>query len=96
MNEPDYTRIEDFIKTLSREELSYINRLVVERLKLLSQLKTSEMMTKFNLGEFVEFETDDGRTISGMIVKLNKKTVSVKTADGYQWNVYPGFLRVKK
>ena len=51
MNDIDIQRIEDFIKTLGGDELIYITRLVVERLKLLSQMKSTTQMARFNIGE---------------------------------------------
>jgi len=50
-------------------------------------------MAKFNTGELVEFENSDGHTITGRVIKLNKKTVSILTSGNNQWNVAPVFLR---
>ena len=86
-------KIEEFIKDLSEDELRYLNRLIVERLKLISQAKSTFEMAKFNIGEFVQFEDNSGNTISGRVIKLNKKTVSILTDDRQRWNVAPIFLR---
>ncbi|MDA3849706.1 MAG: hypothetical protein PF447_00370 [Spirochaetaceae bacterium] len=94
MNKIDQPRIEDFIKSLSKDELKYMNRLVVERLKLIHQMEAIETMSRYNLGDRVEFETEDGRIIRGHIIKLNKKTVSLRTDEGAKWNVAPVFLRL--
>ena len=93
MSQDDTKRIEEFIKDLNEAELSYLNRLIVERLKLISQAKSTREMAKFNTGELVEFESADGDTITGRIIKLNKKTVSILTSGNHQWNVSPVFLR---
>ena len=93
MKPGDTKRIEDFIKDLGEEQLVYLNRLIVERLKLVSQAKSTAAMSRFNIGEMVRFDTDDGRTISGRIIKLNKKTVSIVTNERERWNVAPVFLR---
>jgi hypothetical protein len=29
-----------------------------------------------------------------MVLRLNKKTISIATDDGHQWNVAPGLLRL--
>jgi hypothetical protein len=89
----EISRIEDFIKTLSREELLFVNRLVVNRLKLLSQERSTTQMMKFNIGEKVKFEGRYGETKTGIIIRLNKKTVSIHTDDNEQWNVAPGLLK---
>ena len=93
MDRRDTKRIEEFIKDLGEEELLYLNRLIVERLKLISQARSTVAMARFNIGELVKFDTDDGRTITGRIVKLNKKTVSILTTEHQRWNVAPVFLR---
>ena len=92
MNDKEIRRIEDFIKNLGESELVYLNRLVVERLKLLSQQRNTTQMMKFNIGEKVSFLTPDGVKKSGVITKINKKTASIDTQDGGYWNVSPGLL----
>lgn len=34
--------------------------------------------------------------LEGMVLRLNKKTISIATDDGHQWNVAPGLLRLIK
>jgi hypothetical protein len=82
------------IKRLGEEDLLFLNRLIVERLKLLSQARASTLMINFARGDRVGFQAPDGRTLQGMVLRLNKKTVSVATDDGHQWNVAPGLLRL--
>jgi hypothetical protein len=43
--------------------------------------------------ERVSFEAEDGRLITGMLVRYNKKTVSLVTDDGHRWNVSPALLK---
>lgn len=93
MNVPEQKRIEDFIKSLGRDDLIYLNSLIIERLKLLSQMTSSEAMSRFNLGERVKFTGNDGKILKGTIVRLNKKTVSIKTDNGHHWNVAPQLLK---
>ena len=93
MNRSDSKRIEEFIKDLNEEELFYLNRLIVERIKLMSQARSTFEMAKFNIGELVEFADNDGNTITGRVIRLNKKTISVLTDKRQRWNVPPMFLR---
>lgn len=93
MGHGDTKRIEEFIKDLDETELRYLNRLIVERLKLISQVNSTREMAKFNVGERVEFENREGRTIAGRVIRLNRKTVSILTPDRHRWNVAPVFLR---
>jgi hypothetical protein len=50
-------------------------------------------MSRFNIGEKVRFTDHDGNIKIGIILKLNKKTASIKTEDGQYWNVAPALLK---
>lgn len=82
------------IKRLKEKDLLFFNRLIVERLKLISQARATMLMISFTRGGRVGFQAPDGRTLEGMVLRLNKKTISVATDDGHQWNVTPGLLRL--
>jgi hypothetical protein len=77
---------------LSEDELIELNRRIVERLQLLRSAKSLAQLAQFSVGMVVEFDTDDGRTISGTIARLNQRTATVVTASG-RWRVSPGLLR---
>jgi len=49
-------------------------------------------MLEFTIGERVWFQTDV-RRVEGVLVRYNKKSVTVVTDDGERWNVAPGFLQ---
>ena len=89
----DRTRIESFIKELSEEELRYLNRLIVERLKLITQEKSTRALYRFNLNESVRFFDHEGQVKTGRIMKLNKKTASILTSDGQYWKVSASLLQ---
>lgn len=80
------------IKRLNEQDLLFLNRLIVERLKLISQARATSLMTSFTMGDRVSFQASDGQVQEGVVLRLNKKTISVATDDGYQWNVSPGLL----
>src|SRR5512147_2237914 len=81
------------IDRLTAAELLDLNRRIVERLRFLHQLRAHATMLQFSIGDRVTFETNDGRTVVGALVRYNKKTVSVVTDAGHRWNVSPRFLR---
>lgn len=89
------TKIESFIKELSEDELIYLNKLVVERIKYLRQFETTKQMSIFNLGDMVEFEDNHGAILQGRVIKINKKTLTILMDDRKQWNVHPGYLKLK-
>ena len=84
------------IKRLGEDDLLFLNQLIVERLKLISQARSTSQMAAFGIGDLVSFRSPDGHTIEGVVQRLNKKTVSVDTNDGHRWNVAPGLLRLIK
>jgi hypothetical protein len=82
------------IKGLNEDDLLFLNRLIVERLKLISQARSTSLMVRFTGGDRVGFQAPDGRRLEGIVLRLNKKTVSIATDDGHQWNVAPGLLHL--
>ena len=91
----DRAAVMDLIKKLGEDDLVFLNRLIVERLKLISQAKSTHQMAQFNIGDRVGFRTQNGKK-TGIIVRLNKKTASIRTDDGGDWNVSPLFLNAEK
>jgi len=81
------------ITKLSEGELHTLNRQIVERLRLLQQMRTHEKMLAFRVGDRISFETEGRGVLFGVLVRYNQKTVSVLTEDGEQWKVSPGLLR---
>jgi hypothetical protein len=82
------------IDQLTEDELVELNQKIVERLRFFHQMRAHATMLKFTLGDRVMFDTDDGRTITGTLVRYNKKSVSVISDDQHRWNVSPGYLRL--
>ena len=81
------------IDQLTESELIDLNRRVVERLRFLNQMKVHSRMLEFRIGERVSFQPDGREIKTGIITRYNKKTVTVITDAGEQWNVAPSFLR---
>jgi hypothetical protein len=78
---------------LSEDELIELNRRIVERLQLMRSAKSLTQLARFSVGMVVEFDTDDGRTVSGTVARLNRQTATVVAASG-RWRVSPSRLRV--
>ncbi len=88
----DRAQVAEAIRKLSEEDLRFLNRLIVERLKLINQARSTVMLAHFSVGDRVSFATSVGDRKTGVIVRLNKKTASIDTHDGQRWKVHPGFL----
>ena len=80
------------IDKLTEAELIDLNRRIVERLRFLHQMKAHAKMLEFKIGDRVAFQADGGGVIEGMLTRYNRRTVTVITDDGRQWNVSPAFL----
>lgn len=80
------------IESLSYEELHNLNKRIVERLKYMNQVRRLMQMMEYQVGDEVTFYESNGNQISGIVSKLNKKTISVITKTGGQWNVSPQLL----
>jgi hypothetical protein len=81
------------IDKLTEEELIDLNHRIVERLRFLAQMKAHGAMLKFSIGQRVSFDPDGRPTVTGTLMKYNKKTVTVIADDGARWNVSPNYLR---
>ncbi len=78
------------IEKLSLEELLELNRRVVRRVKYLYGLKTRAHLDRFEAGDKVSFQSD-GRMVEGLVVRVNSKTLSIRTKDSH-WNIHPRFV----
>ena len=77
---------------LTEAELTDLNRRIVERLRLLQQMRAHRQMLEFKIGDRVTFQADGRGTVEGMLTRYNRKSVTVITDDGHQWNVSPALL----
>ena len=80
------------LRNMGEEDLLYLNRMVVERLTLLAQAKSTVELAQFAEGDRVHFTPSDGRVRHGVVLRLNRKTASVRTDDGQGWKVSPALL----
>jgi hypothetical protein len=81
------------IDKLTEAELVELNNRIVERLRLLSQMRAHGQMLEFRIGERVAFQPDGRPTVTGMVTRYNRRTVTVVTDGGQRWNVAPALLR---
>ena len=81
------------IDRLSEADLVDLNHRIVERLRLLQQMRSHVQMLEFKIGERVQFQPDGHPPVTGVLTRYNRKTVSVIAETGQQWNAAPQFLR---
>jgi hypothetical protein len=78
------------IDKLSLEQLLDLNKQVVRRIEYLQSLKTQAHLDRYEAGDRVSFPSE-GRQIEGVVIRVNQKTISIKTKDSY-WRIHPRFL----
>jgi len=81
------------IDELSEAELIDLNHRIVERLRFLSQMRAHSEMLDFKIGERVTFHPEGYSQLFGILTRYNRKTMTVITDAGQQWNVAPRLLR---
>lgn len=81
------------IDRLSEAELIDLNHRIVERLRFLNQMRAHSQMLDYGIGERVTFHPDGHPSLTGIVTRYNRKTVTVITDTGQHWNVAPGLLR---
>jgi len=81
------------IDELSEAELIDLNHRIVERLRFLSQMRAHSEMLDFKIGERVTFHPEGYPQLFGILTRYNRKTMTVITDAGQQWNVAPRLLR---
>lgn len=81
------------IDKLTEDELIDLNNRIVARLRFIHQFRAHSQMLEFSIGDRVCFQPAGQPMLAGMLTRYNKKTVTVITDSGQQWNVAPHFLR---
>lgn len=80
------------IPQLDKEDLFFLNHQIIDRLRLLQKSRQHDSMLRFAVGEMVSFTNSDGVLITGRIIRLNQKTITLVTDDRQQWKVSPSLL----
>jgi hypothetical protein len=80
------------IDRLTEAELVDLNHRIVARLRLRTQMRAHADMLEFKIGDRVAFEPPGQSRVEGMLTRYNKKTVTVVSDEGRQWNVSPSLL----
>ena len=81
------------LNNLTEPELRDLNHRIVERLRMLRDLKAHVNMMDFRIGEKVAFHPEGREPVIGILTKYNRKSVTVITDAGAHWTVGPSHLR---
>ncbi len=80
------------IDKMTEIELIGLNDRIVQRLRMIQQLRAHQQMLEFQIGDRVSFAGDHGVPIVGIIARYNRKSVTIITESGQRWNVAPVLL----
>ena len=75
------------IENLSLKELVELHDKIARRIWELEKGKLSEKLGEFQIGDQISFQSE-GKTITGTVIRVNRKTLSVRSQEGY-WYVAP-------
>lgn len=80
------------IDTLTEAELIDLNRRIVERIRLIHQVRAHQSMLQYRIGDRICFQPDGYGILTGTITRYNKKSVSVVLDCGHKWTVSPHLM----
>lgn len=86
-------KMEPIVRELNYPELVVLNRMVVERIRMIQKARTLVSMSRFHVNDRVIWTGRDGSVRTGVIIRLNQRTATIKTAMDEYWKVSPQFLR---
>jgi len=87
--------LEDILESLeqfSENELIVLSEAVADQVNRLRDANTRVSMDRFQPGDTVSFKNKKGDMLEGIVIRLNKKTVSVVTLQDERWNIAPQLL----
>ncbi|SCB49702.1 hypothetical protein [Rhizobium multihospitium] len=82
------------IDSLDEAALISLHDRIVGRLQLLDLEKTVRALRQIKIGGRVIFEGPDNTLVSGIVVRRNRKTLSIQVDDRTQWNISPHLIRI--
>jgi hypothetical protein len=77
------------IENLSLSQLIQLHNKVAHRIWELQQAAYSGKLQEFQIGEKVRFQNEEGETLLGIIIRVNKKSLTVRTDRGNKWYLHP-------
>jgi len=89
----DRDQMTQVLESMSNEDLRILYGRIADQLNSRRSAEKAAMLTRFDVGDRVEYTAASGKLVRGMVWKINRKTASVVCEDGNKWNVSPEFLR---
>lgn len=80
------------LKNASDQDLRSLNSQIVSILNQRSKVRSISAGSAFNVGQTVSFKSKNGDLISGVVERINVKSIKIKTDRGF-WNVSPTLVK---
>jgi hypothetical protein len=81
------------LESMTEEELIELNQRIVSRLRFLREVDAHYSMMEFKIGDRVMFQPPGQAPLTGVLIRYNRKSVSVQTDSGGRWTVAPQLLK---
>ncbi|MBK8971240.1 MAG: transposase [Hahellaceae bacterium] len=81
------------IEELSIEQLLELNTIICRRIDQLRARADQDVLIKLRLGQEVHFQSREGQ-VFGRVIKINQKTVLVRSEDNRQWKLPAGMIKL--
>ena len=82
------------IDHLNENDLIDLNHKIVERLRLIRQIRSHKEMFQFKIGDRVTFHPSGHEPQTGTLTRFNRKSVTVITDNGGHWTVAPTLIKL--
>jgi len=77
------------IEGLSLEELKELHWKILKRIQKFRKTKLYEDLQKFDVGDRISFKGKGEELLTGTVIRVNQKSLSIKTDQGAMWYVAP-------
>jgi len=84
--------VKSFIDIMDLDELVKLSDYIYKRIKFLGENMVFERIQGFEILDKVSFVDNAGNILKGTVVRLNKRTVTVKSDEGRVWLISPFLL----
>jgi hypothetical protein len=91
-NAANLPRVLSVLDLLTEGELVQLNHIVVQRLRLMQQIRAHGQMMSYHIGQKVRFRSSAGELVEGTITRHNRKSLSLVTPAGEHWRISPALI----
>ena len=81
---------------LTEDELIELNQMIISELEGRHLRRQKKALRAFEVGERVYFNSPEGNRHEGTILRVNQKTLTIRTDRHGKWRVAPGFVKKLK